>query len=238
MRLTKHSNLFFRSYFRNHPWLLIGQMLIRITRTLFSYFFLHIHAKYSYSTSWNLFPLATVYMSYYFLFAYDITHDISIRAQCIDFKKNLNVIPASKNKLLEKFVVTTIDYLSILEFQPKVSYVPNEIYLLLFGTTTSFIRCCVELSLDQFVWRVVRCLNSSLVNNRLKTYRAKYWLINIVSFMRKTLLFYEPTYMTKSRYNNTLLNQGPRRSMASSKAAPHPSGSRAPLAPIFGGEFL
>ena len=90
-------------------------------------------------------------MLYYFLFAYNITHDISIRAQCIDFKKNLNVIPASKNKPLEKFVVTIIDYLSILEFQPKVSYVPNEIYLLLFGTTNSFIRCCIELSLDQFV---------------------------------------------------------------------------------------
>ena len=42
------------------------------------------HAKYS--ISWNLLSLATIHMSY-FWFAYNIAHDIRIRAQRTYFKK-------------------------------------------------------------------------------------------------------------------------------------------------------
>ena len=52
------------------------------------------------------FFVATICLSYLW-FAYNVTHDVSISAQYIDFKKKkLNVVATAKSKLLETFVIT------------------------------------------------------------------------------------------------------------------------------------
>ena len=100
----------------------------------------------------DFFFLAIVYMSY-FWFAYNITHGISIRAPCTHSKKKSeNVIPASKNKLPETFVmaINPLSIISRISCQTFRTYPTKSIYcyLLLFGTTNSTIRCCIKLSLE------------------------------------------------------------------------------------------
>ena len=165
----------------------------------------------------------------YLWFAYNITHDTSIRASMYRFQeRNLTTIPTSKNQLLETLVIT-INPLSInsrIPCQKFRTYLTKSTYcflvLFFFFSFISLIAdgphhyhsACdhkgsphlspvhalqffyrdassalttrqqmVEYkqyypmlyrswsrSVDQFVRRVVRCSNSSLVTNQFKTY--------------------------------------------------------------------